>query len=409
MASPADRRAYVLLLGGNVLFGTGLFFHAFLYNFYLEALGFSESVMGHAAAALTAGGLASLIPAGWFADRVGPRAAVITAAVVATAGLALGAVVEGRATIFAAAAVAGGGGGIWRVAVPPFLMAITDPVSRPKVFAWNVGLLLASGGLGLAVAGSVPSWLEAAWQLERLQAVRAALLIGAAGSGLSVSLFASLAARRRANRERRQPLSRSWLPPRGFLLLIALVGLWMMGPALLAPFFNIYFTRTFDLPIDRVGWIFALAHLVWAPLVFSSGSLAAKVGVQRLLSVTLLLFVPAVWSMAIVAAVGPAVALYVLQGAVSPITNPLIDQVLLQRAPVEKHGVVSSWRNMAADGSAMVGASLGGTVLAVRSFGWLFGLGGFVGLLGALGLIAGLGRWVVTQWEQGAAIRSREQ
>jgi len=391
MASPTHDRSYVLLLGGNVLFGSGLFFHAFLYNFYLEALGFSEAVMGHAAAAITAGGLLSLIPAGWFADRAGPRTAVTTAALVATAGLALGAMAEGRFSVFAAAAVAGAGGGIWRVAVPPFLMAITEPANRPKVFAWNVGLLLLSGGLGLAVAGSVPSWLEAGWQLDRLHAVRVALLFGAAGSGLSVVLFASLR-RRQGTPERASPSKRrAWLPPQGFPVLIALVALWMLGPALLAPFFNIYFTRSFELPIASVGWTFALAHLAWAPLVFGSGNVAAKVGTQRLMSLTLLLFAPVVWVMAFVTTVGPAIGLYVLQGAVSPITNPLIDQVLLHRAPVEKHGVVSSWRQIAADGSAMVGASLGGTILAAMSFGWLFGLGGLVGLLGAVGLIAGLG------------------
>ena len=49
---------------GNVLFGGGLFIHAFLYNFHLEALHLDPQVMGYAAAALTAGGLVTLLPAG---------------------------------------------------------------------------------------------------------------------------------------------------------------------------------------------------------------------------------------------------------------------------------------------------------------------------------------------------------
>ena len=64
MAIP-ERRAplpFVLFVAGNVLFATGLIIHAFLYNFYLEALGVSATVMGHAAAALTAGSLLTLIP-----------------------------------------------------------------------------------------------------------------------------------------------------------------------------------------------------------------------------------------------------------------------------------------------------------------------------------------------------------
>src|SRR2546422_8303140 len=39
-------------------------FHAFLYNFYLDALHLSSEVMGYAAAALAGGGLVTLLPAG---------------------------------------------------------------------------------------------------------------------------------------------------------------------------------------------------------------------------------------------------------------------------------------------------------------------------------------------------------
>src|SRR5919198_5970320 len=85
-------RPIILLIAGNVLFATGLIFHAFLYNFYLEALHLSTVVMGHAAAALTGGGLIALLPAGVLADRVGPRAALSSAGAVLAAGLVLGAV-----------------------------------------------------------------------------------------------------------------------------------------------------------------------------------------------------------------------------------------------------------------------------------------------------------------------------
>ena len=41
-----------LLLGANVVFATGLFVHGFLYNFYLDSLGYSPLEMGRAQAAL---------------------------------------------------------------------------------------------------------------------------------------------------------------------------------------------------------------------------------------------------------------------------------------------------------------------------------------------------------------------
>ncbi|MGH7729973.1 MAG: MFS transporter, partial [Candidatus Eiseniibacteriota bacterium] len=147
-------RGLVLLIAGNVLFGTGLIVHAFLYNYYLEALGQPVEVMGHAAAALTGGGVLMLLPAGALADRLGYRVALVGAAAVLTVGLVLGAVVATPAAVYGAAVLAGAGSGIWRVAVGPILMHITEPRTRPRAFAWNVGLLVGWSGLGAALAGA---------------------------------------------------------------------------------------------------------------------------------------------------------------------------------------------------------------------------------------------------------------
>ena len=126
-AGGARIRPIALCIAGNVLFGTGLFFHAFLYNFYLEALGQSELVMGYAVAALTAGGLAMLLPAGRLADRWSPRSVMVAAGVCAAIGLALGAWAATPWVIYGVAALAGAGAAAWRVAVPPVLMRITSP------------------------------------------------------------------------------------------------------------------------------------------------------------------------------------------------------------------------------------------------------------------------------------------
>ena len=177
--SASERRALgpiLSVIAGNVLFGTGLIFHAFLYNFYLEALHLSSDVMGDAAAALAAGGLVTLLPAGAFTDRAGPRAAVATAAVVLAAGLALGAVATTPFAVYAAAAVAGAGSGIWRVAMPPVLMGLTEPGTRARAFAWNVGMLVVWGGLGTAMAGATSEWLEGGWGFQHTAALRGTLV-----------------------------------------------------------------------------------------------------------------------------------------------------------------------------------------------------------------------------------------
>src|SRR3989454_6155644 len=173
------------VIAGNLLFGTGLIFHAFLYNFYLDALHLPTEVMGHAAAALTAGGLVMLLPAGVLTDRAGPKLSVTIAAAVLAVGLVLGAVVTTPLAVYAAAAVAGAGSGIWRVATPPILMGLTEPGPRARAFAWNVGLLVVWGGLGTALAGATSGWLEHGWGFQQLAAVRGTHLLGAGGRATS--------------------------------------------------------------------------------------------------------------------------------------------------------------------------------------------------------------------------------
>jgi MFS family permease len=384
-----------LCIAGNVVFGGGLFFHAFLYNFYLDGLHLGPEVMGYAAAALTAGGLVTLLPAGRLVDRLGPRPAMLLAGGVAAVGLALGAVLATPMPIYAAAAIAGSGGGLWRVAAAPVLMRLTDERTRPRAFSWNVAMILLSGAAGFAMAGALPSWLSRGFGLGTLTGLRVALMIGAGATAASVPLFGliGLPAREPTSPRAEHLASPAARPARAVLRVLPFVGavaVWMLSAAIAAPFFNIYFARQFDLPVARVGLVFALAQSVWALGVLGSGELATRFGARTVLAVALALFAPAMWGLAVAPALAGAAGLYLLQGLVGPVTNPLIDQVLLARVPRAQHGAVSSWRNVAADLSGVGGASLGGVVLARASFAPLFLVAGSVGLIGALGILLAL-------------------
>ncbi len=185
--------------------------------------------------------------------------------------------------------------------------------------------------------------------------------------------------------------------PLGIVLLVVLVAGWMFAPALVMPFFNIFFQRQFDLPVAQIGIIFAAAHGVTAFAIFGSGELASRLGPRRALAGWMLLFGPTLLLMTAAGSLGPVIVLYLVQGFVSPATNPLIDQILLELAPSERQGAVSSWRNAATDGSGAGGAAVGGMVLDGASFGALFVLAGIVALVAAPLLIYGLMRRRVAQ------------
>lgn len=395
MSRSADHwSSVVLFFAANVLFGAGLFAHAFLYNFYLDALQHSESVLGIAAAALTAGGLMALLPAGLVVDRLGSAIAYLGAASLATAGLVSGAVAVEPLSIYAAAFVAGAGTATWRVAMGPIIMQLARADMRARVFSWNVALLVGSGAVWTAASGALPGWLQAVISLDYLNAIRCGLVLGAAGTALSALPFLFARAGRSSAVVRPRPDQAARLPalfrdlriPGSLAVMVALVALWMSAGGLVIPFFNIYFQRVHDLAIDRIGLIFALVQATTAVVIFGSGLVASRVGTRRALVAWMLLFAPVLWSLAAVSAVELAILLFLIQGLVPPATNPLIDQALLECAPADKRGAVSSWRNGATELSGLIGAGVGGWLLERGSFSVLFGVAGLIALLGALTL-----------------------
>ena len=390
---PSRRWALPRFFAANVLFAAGLFAHAFLYNFYLGALGAGPAAMGLAAAMLTAGGLAALAPAGIAVDRLGPRWACVAASVLAGAGLLAGAAAESIATVYAAAFAAGAGTAAWRVAMGPATLALATGPARMRAFSWNVGLLLASGAAWTLGSGALAARLGGG-----LPGLRAALAAGAAGTLLAGVLFATLGlpappppertGTRAPARERIARAVRGLAVPAPVLARVGLIALWMLGAALVIPFFNLYFQRAHALPVERVGMLLATGQAVAAAAVFASGWMAGRWGPRAMLLAWVLAFAPAVWGMGMGGAFGLVFVLFLAQGAVAPATNPLIDQLLLESAPEDRRGAVSGARNLATEASGFAGAALGGWILERAGFGALFGVAGAVGWAAGLATVA---------------------
>lgn len=386
MATGAGAAAIAIFFLANTLFGAGLFFHAFLYNFYIQALGHEEAVMGIAAAALSAGGLLALAPAGLAVDRLGVRNAYLGACVVATVGLAAGALVERAVPIYLAAAIGGAGAAGFRVSMGPALMRLAGPAVRARAFSWNTGILVASGAGWTAAAGGASAWMLPLMRDDPVIAHRAALLIGALVT-LAAAAVAPLSLRHVArsdshsHRTRTTGLRRLAIP-RSLALLILVFGAFWTAGALALPFYNIFFQREHGMAIGRIGLILSVGQLLTAGAVFASGEAAARTGTGRMLLIWMFLLPPALWGLALAGSMGPAIAFYMLQAFVLPSVNPLIDQIVLERAAPERHGAVSSWRNLAIEGSGLVGATVGGYLLEASSFAGLFIPAGFLALAG---------------------------
>lgn len=386
------------LLAANVAFAAGLFVHGFLYNFYLERLGFTPLEMGRAQAALTGGALLALVPAGRLVDRAGARACMLAATVAAATGLALGGLARGEASIYAAALLAGAGTGAWRVAGGPLMLAATTPASRARAFSWNVGLMVGAGGLLYFLGGAVPEFLEGrGW--DTLAARRAAL-IGAALLTLAATLlYARLPAARPATvaptASTDAASTGGWTDAR-LAVVAGAVFVWMLAGALTLPFFNLYFARGHGLSLTATGALLGGAQIATALVLLGSAELAQRRGPRAALTAWTLVLPPALLLLALGLPLGVAAAVFVVQGFAAPATFALIDQLVLERADPARRGHAASWRNVATEASGVTGAAAGGAVLAAASFGVLFAAAAAAALLGALALAAVLRPAAVT-------------
>lgn len=374
-STASDWRPLTLFFAGNVCLAAGLFVHAFLFNFYLRELGLPASVMGHQVAAITLGGLLGLLPAGLVIDRLGSRPALLGGVIIATAGLALTALARSPTTIYPAAVLIGLGGATCRVAWSPALMRLTSEATRARAFTWNVALLVGTGGAWTLLAGVLPTWSSRVATTAGLSGTQLTLLTGAALSAAAVIFYWPLRVPRAPARTR---LAIPVGLPREVRALVPLVAVWMLAAALVLPFFNVFFHDRFAMPVARVGALFAGAHLAHAVMLIGAAELSRRWGPRRALVTWMLALAPTLWWLAVTDVLGVAIGLYVVQGLIAPATNPLIDQLLLERAPRDRHGLVAGWRNAATEGAGALGASAGGRLLDASSFSTLFLIAGAV-------------------------------
>jgi predicted MFS family arabinose efflux permease len=281
-------------------------------------------------------------------------------------------------------------------------MRLTTEHTRARAFSWNVALLLGFGAIWTAAAGAAPGWLERALGLGPIGGLRAGLFFGALGTLLSVGAFALLPP---SIDDQPEPSEAGDRPPiespaaadgtglsLALLGLIVVVAVWMAAGGMVLPFLNLYFTREHGLAVARIGVLFAAAQAITALVIVGSGDLAARFGARRVLLLWALPFAPLLFGLSVASATPLAIALYLLQGFVPPATNPLIDQLLLERAPPGRQGAVSTGRNAATELAGLAGASAGGALLQATNFSMLFGAAGVVAVIGAAGLLLGLGR-----------------
>jgi MFS family permease len=267
--SKSLRREFWSFLAVSFLFDSGMFIFFLLYNLYLLDLGFRDDFLGWTAGAMAAGNIAGSLPGGFLTHRLGLRRTLLVCLSFVPAICSLRALSSSAVWLLGLAFVGGVVSALWAVTLPPVVAQITD--ERNRAFGFSV--IFASGiGFGILaglVGGYLPTFLGFLSPHGPLAAKRSALLFSCALAALALWPASRLKLDLATARERRHyPRNRFVL---GFLPALAI---WSFATGAFAPFFNVYFARNLQMPVERIGAIFAGAQLVQvlaiivAPVVF---------------------------------------------------------------------------------------------------------------------------------------------
>ena len=375
---PAPARAF---LAGAALLEIG---HAFLWalqNLYVLSLGgFSVADAGYVNAAAAVGVVAATIPSAWAYERLGPRRSLSLACalnVAAIAGLALSASLP---PLLCWSALSGAAYTLHTVVAAPFLVSVASPRDRTALFQADFavhalmqtgGLLVACGLAGALEAGATPP----------TEALRLALLAGAAASLAALACYRRLPERVAGSGEARRPgellaiLRRDhwhlWVP---LALPYLLIGI---GAGLSIPFINLYFTDRFALSKPVLGVVMAAACATMTLGALGTTRVVPRLGLVRATIATQALSIPFFLVLALATSLPVAIAAYVLRSALMNLGTPLWRNLVMEITPVP-------WR-AAVNASAMLAWNVGwaasnhwGGELIDASAGWLSaGLDGY--------------------------------
>jgi MFS family permease len=375
--SPAARR----FLAGTVLLELS---HAFLWaleNLYVRSLGFGEGDVGLVLTAGAVGTVAATLPSASIYEKLGPRRSLTLAAAGAALAMIGLTTASSLPSLFVWAALQGAAFTLHRVVAAPFLVSVSEPSMRSRLFGAEMATHTVASTVGLAVAGLAAGSLESAW-LPETSALRVALIFGGLLSLSSVIPYRRLPDT--SGMEEHADDSRgvfTILAPRhwGLWWRLAVPNLLVgLGAGLTIPFINLYFTDRFGLPKQWLGVVMASSQVAMTFGVLIQPRLVDRVGLLKATLISEALSLPFFLILAFTGHMGTALVAYIFRAALMNLSHPVWRQLIMELTP-------PVWRP-AVNGVAMLAWNLGwglsnhlGGTLIEHSSGWAWdGSDGYV-------------------------------
>jgi len=335
LATKSLGREFWTFLATSFFLDFGMSVYFFLFNFYLVDRGFTNGQLGRVASAMALGSLAGTIPAGLLAQRWGLRRTLFLCFAMLSSVAALRALVASEPSEIGLSFLAGAAFSIWAVSLSPAVAQLTTKHNRAFGFS-----LVFSAGIGIAalggiVGGGLPGWLSrAAWAPRGAHANQAALLISCAIIALGMWPLSGLTFQSAPDREKR-----SWVRNPFLFRFLPVIAIWSVVTNAFAPFFNVYFSQYIHMPMQKIGFVFAISQLaqvlaiLFTPLIFRRFGLVTGIIYMQIATAV------ALGALAGVRSVSTAAFAYVIYMSFQWMSEPGMNTLLMNKmSPAERSG-----------------------------------------------------------------------
>ena len=372
-----SRNARLFLLS-QLLAGIASGVYSLLFNLYLVRLGYDERFIGEVnGLSVLATGLVAF-PAGLLADRIGRRRTMIIGGFVPAIAFFGQSTVPGAQAILLFGIVAGAGIAMVTVCFSPFMAENSGPEDRPYLFSASFALMTLAGMTGSLIGGNLPRLFADlfGWPVDSSAPFRLALQLAAVMFGLAAVpfLLTKESPRSFVQAEPERPsISMAHADIRRRMLSFAVVNV-LVGIAggLILPFFNVYFLKTFGLPAQRVGLIFAVSQALMALGVLLAPALVRRTGKVNAIVAGHFATVPFLLILAVAGNPWVAASAYWGRNLAMNIISPIQGTFAMEMVPVRRRATLSGISTMAWNTTWAISSVVGGVLILVLGYPAMF-------------------------------------
>lgn len=342
-----NARKYLISI---MIFGAGFGVHRILFNFFLQSLGYDETLMGLLSTVSSLIVLISALPMGYLADSLGRKLSLILSGLVIGVSMLAMVLFPTVPMLIAMNILMGVGSSLGSVTSGPFLMENSGEVERTYLFSISSGLRMAAFSVGDWVGGYLPTWFSGIFDISPISSTAYAWSIGVAAVLVILAVLPRLLLKRNLlpfdERSIFAPLSYAKEHPGTLSKLLLPMFITSIGAGLIMPFMNIFFSKVHNQPDPVIGTMFAWGSLAMGVGLILAPALADRFGKIKVVVFTQALSIPFLVMLGFSPLFGFSALAYYIRLTLMNMSSPVYQTFVMEQVDSESRAMVASLNSM---------------------------------------------------------------